>query len=58
MLNDKKYGKNRKVIPGENALMVSGLGAMVGFDDLLPERVVLNLDLVGVDRLKALVQNL
>jgi hypothetical protein len=44
--------------PGEDALMVSGLGAMVGFDDLLPEGVVLNLNLVWMDRLQALVEHL
>ena len=38
--------------------MVSGLGAMIGLDDLLPERVVFDLDLIGVDSLQTLVQHL
>ena len=38
--------------------MVSSLGAVISLNDLLPESIVLDLNLVGVDRLQALVQHL
>lgn len=43
--------------PCEDTLMVPGLGAVVSLHYLLPERAVLELDLVRVDGLQALVQD-
>jgi hypothetical protein len=46
------------LVPGQDSLMVAGLGAVIGLDNLLPKRAVLNLDLVRVDRLQTLIQDL